>query len=274
MVGPSTPIGTIRRIQGLTGFSHGHLPFEYLGCLIFLGRRCIHYFDALVGKLRKKLAGWKLQLLSPGGRIQLIHHVLMSMPLHLLAVHEWKLNVDGVSQGNPGPSGVRGILRDSTRCILFVFSNFYNIRTNTEAEAIAQEYLGRHHAMPRTHHNHYASVPRRESDSRRPCYAWSQIASEDNLLRVTSDRAETFSIRFGRPTAIGFKLLRIENAGLKPLFRNFLIAKVHFQTGVFPRPESGTAVDAVHSPSGNELAPYRRGPCEPPARWLELSRPR
>ncbi|CAA6671236.1 unnamed protein product [Spirodela intermedia] len=88
IVGPSTPIGTIRRIQGLIGFSRGHLPFDYLGCLIFLGRRRIHYFDALVGKLRKKLAGWKLQLLSPGGRIQLIRHVLMSMPLHLLAVHE------------------------------------------------------------------------------------------------------------------------------------------------------------------------------------------
>ncbi|CAA7399339.1 unnamed protein product [Spirodela intermedia] len=88
MVGPSTPIETIRRIQGLTGFSRGHSPFEYLGCPIFLGRRRIHYFDALVGKLRKKLAGWKLQLLSPGGRIQLIRHVLMSMPLHLLAVHE------------------------------------------------------------------------------------------------------------------------------------------------------------------------------------------
>ncbi|CAA7397126.1 unnamed protein product [Spirodela intermedia] len=87
-VGPSTPIGTIRRIQGLIGFSRGHLPFDYLGCPIFLGRRRIHYFDALVGKLRKKLAGWKIQLLSPGGRIQLIRHVLMSMPLHLLAVHE------------------------------------------------------------------------------------------------------------------------------------------------------------------------------------------
>ncbi|CAA6655168.1 unnamed protein product [Spirodela intermedia] len=92
MVTSSATISIIRRIQNLTGFSHGfsrgHLPFDYLGCLIFLGRRRIHYFDALVGKLRKKLAGWKLQLLSPGGRIQLIRHVLMSMPLHLLAVHE------------------------------------------------------------------------------------------------------------------------------------------------------------------------------------------
>ncbi|CAA6674610.1 unnamed protein product [Spirodela intermedia] len=72
--------------------------------------------------------------------------------------------------------------------ILFVFSNFYNIQTNTLAKAMtiqdglflssleAQEYLGRHHAMSRMHHNHYASVPRRESNSRRPYYAWSQIS--------------------------------------------------------------------------------------------------
>ncbi|CAA7399338.1 unnamed protein product [Spirodela intermedia] len=52
-------------------------------------------------------------------------------------VGQWKLNVDGASQGNPGPSGGGGILHDSTGCILFAFSNFYNIRTNTEAEAMA-----------------------------------------------------------------------------------------------------------------------------------------
>ncbi|CAA6655179.1 unnamed protein product [Spirodela intermedia] len=116
---------------------------------------------------------------------------------------QWKLNVDGASQGNPGSSGGGGILRDSTGCILFAFSNFYNMQTNTVAEAMAirdglflceeqnitnivlesdskcsghvtcrllssleaQEYLGRHHAMSRTHHNYYASIPRRESDS-------------------------------------------------------------------------------------------------------------
>ncbi|CAA7409870.1 unnamed protein product [Spirodela intermedia] len=88
IVASSTTISTIRRIQDITRFSRGHLPFYYLGCLIFLGCTRIHYFDTLLCKLRKKLTGWKLQLLSSRGRIQLIRHVLMSMPLHLLAVHE------------------------------------------------------------------------------------------------------------------------------------------------------------------------------------------
>ncbi|CAA6675316.1 unnamed protein product [Spirodela intermedia] len=87
--------------KSLTGFSRGHLPFDYLGCPIFLGRRRIHYFDALVGKLRKKLAGWKLQLLSPGGRIQ---HGLPSDLLPAITMTEmsftedqpiWTLTVDG-----------------------------------------------------------------------------------------------------------------------------------------------------------------------------------
>ncbi|CAA7395566.1 unnamed protein product [Spirodela intermedia] len=53
------------------------------------------------------------------------------------SVGRWKLNIDGASQGNPGPTRGGGILRDSIRCILFVFSNFYNIQTNTVAEAMA-----------------------------------------------------------------------------------------------------------------------------------------
>ena len=88
MVAPSTAINTFRRIQDIMSFSRSHLPFDYLGCPIFSGCTRVHYFDGLLSKLRKKLAGWKLQLLSPGGRIQLIRHVLMSMLLHLLAVHE------------------------------------------------------------------------------------------------------------------------------------------------------------------------------------------
>ncbi|CAA7404377.1 unnamed protein product [Spirodela intermedia] len=36
--------------------------------------------------------------------------------------------------------------------------------TQDHLEEAAQEYLGRHHAMSRTHHNYYASIPRRESD--------------------------------------------------------------------------------------------------------------
>ena len=88
MVAHSTTIYTIRRRQAITSFSRSHLPFDYLGCPIFSGRTRVHYFDGLLSTLRKIPAGWKLQLHSHGGRIQLIWHVLMIIPLHLVAIHE------------------------------------------------------------------------------------------------------------------------------------------------------------------------------------------
>ena len=77
MVAPSTTINTIRCIQDVTSFSRSHLPFDYLGCPIFSRRTRVHYFDGLLSKLRKKLVGWKLQLLSPRGHIQLVRYSLL-----------------------------------------------------------------------------------------------------------------------------------------------------------------------------------------------------
>ena len=69
MVALYTTINTICLIQDIMSFSHRHLPFDYLGWPIFSRRTRVHYFDELLSKLRKKLTGWKLQLLSPGGLI-------------------------------------------------------------------------------------------------------------------------------------------------------------------------------------------------------------
>ncbi|CAA7402152.1 unnamed protein product [Spirodela intermedia] len=48
----------------------------------------------------------------------------------------------------------------------FGMDNLRDLVVNAEflGRKHAQEYLGRHHAMSRTHHNYYASIPRRESD--------------------------------------------------------------------------------------------------------------
>ena len=48
-----------------------------------------------------------------------------------------KLNIDGSSLGNPGPSGAGGVLRDSDGTILSGFSTFLGSMTNMEAEALA-----------------------------------------------------------------------------------------------------------------------------------------
>lgn len=43
------------------------------------------YFSDLLVTYEKKLAGWKRKLLSPGGRIILIKHVLQSLPIYNIA---------------------------------------------------------------------------------------------------------------------------------------------------------------------------------------------
>ncbi|KAF5446730.1 hypothetical protein F2P56_032333 [Juglans regia] len=75
-----------RSILRISGFSEGSFPFKYLGVPIVNGRLKAFDFTDLLGKVKKKIAGWKMKLLSVGGRTVLLRHVLSSMATHLLAV--------------------------------------------------------------------------------------------------------------------------------------------------------------------------------------------
>ncbi|KAK3184524.1 hypothetical protein Dsin_031810 [Dipteronia sinensis] len=68
------------------GFVEGKFPFTYLGVPIVDGKLRVSQFDPLIQKISKKIEGWKSRLLSQGGRLVLLRHVLSSMPLHLLSV--------------------------------------------------------------------------------------------------------------------------------------------------------------------------------------------
>lgn len=70
----------------------------YLGVPLSLGRLKTRLFDNLVKRVRKKIGNCKLKLLSPGGRLILVKHVLSSMPIHLMIV--MKVLVAIVSQIN------------------------------------------------------------------------------------------------------------------------------------------------------------------------------
>ncbi|KAG6658115.1 hypothetical protein CIPAW_04G137600 [Carya illinoinensis] len=64
----------------------GKWPCTYLGVPLHVGRMTIRLFEPLLLKLQKKLAGWKSNILSFGGKIILLKHVLSSMPIHVLSV--------------------------------------------------------------------------------------------------------------------------------------------------------------------------------------------
>ncbi|KAF5474793.1 hypothetical protein F2P56_006657 [Juglans regia] len=69
-----------------TGFTEGSFPFTYLGVPIVDGRLKACDFGDLLGKVNKKIAGWKMKILSAGGRTIMLRHVLSSIATHLLAV--------------------------------------------------------------------------------------------------------------------------------------------------------------------------------------------
>ncbi|KAG6657215.1 hypothetical protein CIPAW_04G074400 [Carya illinoinensis] len=55
-----------------TGFVEGTFPFKYLGVPIVDGRLRTNDFGELLGKINKKIAGWKMKMLSAGGRTILL----------------------------------------------------------------------------------------------------------------------------------------------------------------------------------------------------------
>ncbi|XP_019237050.1 PREDICTED: uncharacterized protein LOC109217274 [Nicotiana attenuata] len=78
----------INQIMQTTGFNHCKFPMQYLGCLIYIWRKKVVYFNNMVATIAKRLQGWKGKFLSYGGKSVLIKSVLQAIPLHILsAVH-------------------------------------------------------------------------------------------------------------------------------------------------------------------------------------------
>ncbi|GKV32081.1 hypothetical protein SLEP1_g40712 [Rubroshorea leprosula] len=66
----------------------GDLPFKYLGILVGGNHRKLALWKPLLESFKKKLASWKGQNLSLGGRITLLNSVLSSLPVHLMSAYK------------------------------------------------------------------------------------------------------------------------------------------------------------------------------------------
>ena len=86
MVHSTLPRNRRAIIQRITGFSQKEFPVRYLGCWLFVGRQRQAFFQDLSNSVLSKISSWKNRLLSPGGKIVLLKHVLASILFHLLAV--------------------------------------------------------------------------------------------------------------------------------------------------------------------------------------------
>ena len=72
-------------IRTSTGFIHNQFQVTYLGEPLYSGRLTTRLFDELMGQIQRRLAGWKSKLLSQGGKLILLKHVLSSIPIHMLS---------------------------------------------------------------------------------------------------------------------------------------------------------------------------------------------
>ncbi|XP_059284742.1 uncharacterized protein LOC132038032 [Lycium ferocissimum] len=82
---PKASFEVTHRVTHLTEMNRKKWPIKYLGCPLFVGRMKIIYFSERVQSISKRILSWHAKYLSMGGRIVLINHVLMAMPIHLLA---------------------------------------------------------------------------------------------------------------------------------------------------------------------------------------------
>ncbi|WMV30238.1 hypothetical protein MTR67_023623 [Solanum verrucosum] len=85
MVPSNTSSDIIVMIKETTGFSRKESPINYLGCSLYIGGQRIIYHSELVDKVIKKISGWQSRILSFGGRVTLVKHMLQSIIIHTMA---------------------------------------------------------------------------------------------------------------------------------------------------------------------------------------------
>ena len=85
LVHPSMPPARRRVIERITGFAWQSFPIRYLGFPLYSGRCKSSYFGEVCQSILGRILSWKSRLLSFGGKIVLIKHVLASMPMHLMS---------------------------------------------------------------------------------------------------------------------------------------------------------------------------------------------
>jgi hypothetical protein len=77
----------------LLGFVAGLIPFNYLGCPIFIGKPKTVYFQSIADKIKVKLASWKGALLSIIGRVQLVKYIIHGMLVYFFHIYDWPRNL-------------------------------------------------------------------------------------------------------------------------------------------------------------------------------------
>ena len=83
------PIGPVDNAEELAtelGCKIGSLPTSYLGLPLGAKHKALGVWDWIEERFRKRLASWKIQYISKGGRATLIRSTLSSLPIYYLSL--------------------------------------------------------------------------------------------------------------------------------------------------------------------------------------------
>jgi len=83
----------VTKIQLIHSFSHGFLPFTYLGVHIFVGAPRSRFLQPLADKVKLKLASCKGKFLSMMGRVQLVNMVVTSLLAYSFNLYKWPISL-------------------------------------------------------------------------------------------------------------------------------------------------------------------------------------
>ena len=90
------PIGTVANLKELAselGCKVGSLPTSYLGLPLGAKHKALSVWDLVEERFWKRLASWKIQYISKGGRVTLIRSALSSLPIYHLSLFRMPLKV-------------------------------------------------------------------------------------------------------------------------------------------------------------------------------------
>ena len=80
------PVGRVENVEDLTFELGWALPSSYLRLPLGVAHKLMVVWDGVEERFRKRLAMWKRQFISKGGRITLIRSTLSSMPIYLMSL--------------------------------------------------------------------------------------------------------------------------------------------------------------------------------------------
>ncbi|RVW53000.1 Suppressor of mec-8 and unc-52 protein-like 1 [Vitis vinifera] len=83
------PVGEIDNVEEMAvelGCRIGSFPVKYLGLPLGARHKALPMWDGVEERLRRRLARWKRQYLSKGGRITLIRSTLASIPIYQMSI--------------------------------------------------------------------------------------------------------------------------------------------------------------------------------------------